>query len=1230
MLQKGFLFSSLFFSLLLLLPHAGSAAKGPADGLEKRAAISAVAWSALEGEVLHVLKRYSTEEALSPSAPLEKRIGFYLDAGLWSSAEQLLENAPQREARRLLMTVYARQGRFDLIYAAYQKEPALFLNDPALLAAAGEGAFQKKAYSEVLSLLEPISSSGPFAPQRYYLSALALFALGDQGRFEEVMERWIQWSDDHPGSPWAPRAHVLNGYYHLSQQSYDRAFASLGQLFGKSAYADLAMLGLGWSYFEMGSPDNLISILDGVEEEGSESRHHDRLFQMLSRYQMSQGDLPGAIETGERARRELRRRIERIRTKIDQIRKGELSPSSASGPGSLLQKTLLRLQRQVGEQQEITYLLSQMNLFLRQKAVSRLRDEERAAQKEEEKLAAVLTRRCMTLRSAPATEGEESAEPLYLQARTAALQGRKGEAEAALKLLLEQAPTGSTAEEATFRLGELAFERGKDAEAIAYYQPLVDRPESYLHRAALYKSGWSHYRLGQVKEVIPIVLRLWFPSDRGGESEPDALCRSTPSPEERQEHLRLLTLALRTEGGPARLVDWVREKSPAEGFSLFSEMVKYQEGAGRKKEALQFIQAWVSAYPLYGETPFLHRAMIDLYNEPALAAGPEAIQARISFIENYRPGSAWTQENRPEQVDRIKPLLKEQLRFLMTYFHVEAKKAQRAALYQKVLPWYELYLEIFPTEKETGEIRFLYAEVLSEMKEDRRSAESYRASAYADPPHPLASEAAYREILILERIYPPSDPDLWEGYSRFIQGFPSDTRTSQIYLKQAEVAFQEKDYDKSRQFAEVVAMEEGERGCGKESQRNCALWMAAQKLIVQGYLNGQEYPQAIKHLGRLLALSTQEKSPIPEKEMISLRNLLVLSYYQQGEALKQQGKTLDAANSFWGAYREDDRTEIAPLALFEAASLWAGGEEKKKAEEAFVAFTGRYPQSALYHPALLRLAALYEETERPKEAAQIYETAGRMRNDPTFSTQALGQAMALYEKMEEWEKVYLVSLQWVERAQGNKERQIEGIVRGAEAKLKLGQEKVAEKMLSDLVRIASQEPAKKKPANRAENKTAARESPSFYLAKAHLLLADIEIKRYEEIKLVTPLEKNLQKKKSLFDRLLRNYGQAADYPSPLLVLAATHRMGEVFEEFSESLLKSERPPKLSAEERETYDRLLKEQALPYLEKAEEAYRQNIDWAKQAGVENEWVEKSRERFERIHQQILSEKNGALYR
>ncbi|MDC4224368.1 MAG: hypothetical protein MPW15_09110 [Candidatus Manganitrophus sp.] len=462
-----------------------------------------------------------------------------------------------------------------------------------------------------------------------------------------------------------------------------------------------------------------------------------------------------------------------------------------------------------------------------------------------------------------------------------------------------------------------------------HYQPLVDRPESSLHRAALYKTAWSYYRQSQSKEIIPIFFRLWFPDEQENEPKEGSPCRSTPAPEERQEHLRLLALTLQSDGSPARLVDWIGGWSPAESFSLVSEMAKYYEAAGQKKEAVQLIQAWVAAYPLYPDTPFLHRTMIDFYNEPTSASTPEGIQARVSFIENYRPESAWAKENPPEQAERVKPLLKEQLRFLLTYYQAEAKKAQRAALYQKVLPWYDLYLQIFPKESETGEVRFVYAELLSELKEERRSAEHYRASAYTDPLHPLAPEAAYREILLLERLLSSSDPDLWEGYTRFIQGFPSDPRLSQIYLKQAERAFQQKDYAKSRESAKVVAMEEGRQGC-KETQRNCTLWIAAQKLIVQGYLNDNDYSGAIGHLNRFSRRQGEERLPLPENERELLRNLLVLSYYQQGEALKQQGRIRRSGRFVLGRLPRRRSERISPpCPLRSGLSLGIGRKEGK-------------------------------------------------------------------------------------------------------------------------------------------------------------------------------------------------------------------------------------------------------------------------------------------------------------
>ncbi len=1191
-------------------------------------------WTLLEKEVVQLLKRFSPEEAFSPSDPIKKRVDFYLDAGLWSTAEEALLNMSEEETGRLLMKLYARQRRFGLVYASYRKDRSLFIGEPFLSTAAAWGGFEQGHYSEIIPLLESIPLSGRFAPSRHYLTALVMLQLHKKERFEKEMEEWIRWGDQHPGSPWIARAHLIQGYYHLSQKSYDLAFASLGRVFNENVDTNLAMIGIGWSYFEIGSSENLMSILEGLEEGGQESRYGSLLFEALIRSRISEGDFRGAIEANAWAYESLRKRIELLQSKQDQVRRGEIPPLSASPPGSLLKKTLLKLERQVGEQQEISSLLRRIDLAQRQGTLFFLRKEEQAARKMEEKLASDLARRCMLYGSGVVAAKGRRHDPLYSRARAAARAGKVEETEAFLKRLLKTDPTGPYAEEATFRLGEIAFERGKYDAAISYYRPLAERPKSYLYRNALYKTAWSRLQLGNPEKVLPILFQLKAflkPVDGqpdSGESDSPSSTEQTPchgkkNSEEREEYHRLLALALEMKGGPATLIDWLRETPLVESFPIFSSLAEYYEHSGRKREASQLIAVWIAAYPRYVETPFLHRVMIDLHRTEIPT--PEEIQTRISFVENYRPGTRWAEENGPEGTDRVKPVLKEQLLFLTATFHDEAKKGGRAALYQKVIPWYERYLTLFPDDEETGPVRFHYAEALAELKEEPRAAEHYRKSAYNDPPHSLASEAAYREILISEKTGVPPDR-LWESYGRFIQNFPSDLRVSQVYLKQAEIALQEKDYEKSRRFAETVVTDERGRDCekGGEDRKRCLLWLAAQRLIVQGYLNEKRYSEAIQHLSALLAKVFEAEIAIPEKETTALVSLLTFSYYQLGEALKQEGRPGDAADAFMAGYRSNEKNELAPLALFEAASLLETAGEKEDARETFAAFSKQYPQSPLYPSSLLRLASLYEETGGLKEAAKIYEKAGELRgefrgelsNDAGFPAQALGRAIALYEKMEDWEKVSLLALQSVERAGGNRERRIEGIVRGAEAKLKLGQEKVAQKMLTDLLESTPRQTARRKPVSPEK------EAASFYLAKAHLLVAGIENKRYREINLVAPLEKNLQKKKNLFDLLLGHYNEVVNAPSPGLVLEATHQMGEVFEEFSRALLQSERPPGLSEEERAAYDRLLVEQAFPYLQKAGETYRQAIDWAKQSGVENEWVDKSREHFQQIHEQIES--------
>jgi hypothetical protein len=307
---------------------------------------------------------------------------------------------------------------------------------------------------------------------------------------------------------------------------------------------------------------------------------------------------------------------------------------------------------------------------------------------------------------------------------------------------------------------------------------------------------------------------------------------------------------------------------------------------------------------------------------------------------------------------------------------------------------------------------------------------------------------------------------------------------------------------------------------------------------------------------------------------------------------------------------------LGALALFEAASLWEIAGMDERSEGALSAFAQNYPHSELHPSALTKLGIVYRKSGRAKEGAALYEAAARTYTDPSRSFSALQEAVEFYETAENWEKVRALAGELAGRSKGAWENEIKWKVKGAEARLKLGDDKGAGKVLTELLQEAKRRPSVP--------------GALYFIKRVHFLLADSEKKSFEAVHLVDPLEKNLKRKKALFERLLKEYRQAADSISPDLVLSATYRIAELFESFSQSLLESERPRKLSSDEKQAYDQLLIEQAIPYLKNAKEAYERNIAWAKQAGVESEWVAMSRDRLERLHRQIesLPKQEGAL--
>ena len=89
---------------------------------------------------------------------------------------------------------------------------------------------------------------------------------------------------------------------------------------------------------------------------------------------------------------------------------------------------------------------------------------------------------------------------------------------------------------------------------------------------------------------------------------------------------------------------------------------------------------------------------------------------------------------------------------------------------------------------------------------------------------------------------------------------------------------------------------------------------------------------------------------------------------------------------------------------------------------------------------------------------------------------------------------------------------------------------------------------------------------------------------------------------------LAAYGKAADYGVAEVTTAATYEIAELYHDLSRSLLDSERPAELSAEELSQYDILLEEQAFPLEEQAIDLHEVNAVRTAD-GVYDEWVVRS---------------------
>lgn len=775
---------------------------------------------------------------------------------------------------------------------------------------------------------------------------------------------------------------------------------------------------------------------------------------------------------------------------------------------------------------------------------------------------------------------------------------------ALLTRLSESHPASPHYAEAQFRRGEMLFVQRRYAESEDAYQSVLDLAErSRFHQQTRYKHGWSLFKQNRHEEALDDFIAVVDqsltadPAQESGPVDPDTLPRA-----ERElvaDALRVIGLSFSYLDGPRSVADYLDQR-PVLAYEhlIYTSLADLYLEKERYNDAAQTFAGYVARNPGHQHAPAYQLRVVDIYDQAGFAA--PALAARHDFLRGYGPRSAYWQQHDIADMPQVADRLKQELLAMAQRSHAAAQAAPAGsgeATTERLAAaaWYRDYLAFFPDDVESPRLSFMLAELLTETGEYAEAIERYEQSAYDYAMHPHAAEAGYATLLSHERhiatLADAEEKAVWQELAvvsalRFADAFPTHAETPAVLTRTAEQLFAQHRHEDALSVATRVLQIEPSADAGLRR----SAWTIA------GHVQFERaaYSEAETAYAAALGLI-----PAGDPTAAALAERQAAAIYQQGSALLASDAGA-AAGHFLRVAQAVPAAAIVETAEYDAAaalmSIGAWGQAIPVLER----FRTAWPASRWQGEVTRNLSVALLESGQLVRAAEEFDRLGQQQGDPETARAALWQSAELYARAEHTEQSLRAYQRYIAAHPQPLDQAIEARRRIADAYRAQHDEERYRHWLNEIMTADARAGA------------ARTDFSQETAAGAALALAEPLRERYRNVRLVTPLERSLKEKRAAMDNALKAYRHAADYGVAGVTTAATFRIGEIYHELSRSLLESQRPAGLSAEEMEQYDILLEEQAYPFEEEAIKLHEVNHRRIAQ-GLYDEWVKLSMEQL-----------------
>jgi cellulose synthase operon protein C len=790
---------------------------------------------------------------------------------------------------------------------------------------------------------------------------------------------------------------------------------------------------------------------------------------------------------------------------------------------------------------------------------------------------------------------------LYQLARAYELNGELSKMMQALNTLITKYPQSEFWLEARFRQAERYFVMQDYQQAEQAYAAILRKnSDSPYYDRALFKQGWSLFKQRNVEQGLNSFTQL-LDRNLDDKTDIDINKLSAADQELLKETLRVISLTFSELGGAKRISQYF----DSHGRRNYEYMI-YQ-GLGdlyltqkRIQDAADAYMAFVNINPAHPQSPRLSVRVVEMYTKNGFPA--KAIESKKAFIEHYTVAGDARKRLRPDDQAWLNEQLRGYLKELAEYHHALAQRNRRTGN-KKITPeqikqgreaahWYRLYLDAFPNDPNAGKISFLLGELLYDLQQYPKAVVAYEESAYKLPSHDKRAEAGYAALLAYDAaeqsIRDKRDTLTWqkqgvESGLKFCDTFPTDSRRAKVLTEAANQLLELKELGRARGVALQVT---NLKPPTDEKLRRTAWIIAAQAAFEQ-----KDYPAAETAYQQALALTKKR-----DKERGKLEERLAASIYQQGADQRSKGEHASAAKQFLRISALAPNSSILATAEYDAAASLIAAGDWAGSNQILESYKKRYPKSELIPEVNSKLAAGYMETQQPLKAAAQLAVIADQADTPELKREASWRSAELYEKAGKKRQAISGYKRFVIDFPQPLDQALEARQKLVELYQQSGATNKRDWWLKEIIKADAK--AGKQRSDRSR----------YLAATASIQLAEPKRLAFRQVKLKAPLEKNLKLKKTRMQAAITAYKKAAQFGVAEVTTAATHKIGEIYQQFGSALMASERPKGLNAEELEQYDILLEEQAYPFEEKAITLYQSNIERTPQ-GIYDEWVKKS---------------------